>query len=211
MPGRLPQSSASWRRLSRLAALATLVMALAWPRPAAACSCAQPGSPSVAFAQMPAVFTGTVAHIGGASGSGLVRLLEPLRQWLGLAPVPNAYAVLATVDVHSAWKGVTTTPVAVLTDASSASCGYAFSAGQQYLIYAFADGSSYSTNLCTRTVELAQAAADLAYLQTVPTLAVSPAPGASLLPAFCLGLAALLASSALLIPWALRRRAAAQR
>jgi hypothetical protein len=156
-----------------------------------------------------AVFTGTVTNIAGG-GTGLARILDPIRRWLGLGITSSADPVSVTVQVQTAWKGVTTTPVLVQTAASGASCGYHFVTGRQYLIYAYGDGARLGTGLCTRTTVLSQAAADLAYLQTVPPLTVTPAPGAGLLPVLCLALAALLVLSALPISLALRRRAVRQ-
>jgi hypothetical protein len=174
------------------------------PRPAAACSCAPPSLPATAFAEMAAVFAGSVIHVGGTGGSSLARWLEPLRRLLGLAPMANAFALKVDVQVITAWKGVTVTPIAILTSPGSGSCGYSFVAGRPYLIYAFDGQGGLNTNTCTRTAELGQAAADLAFLHNVAPLAVTPSNGTGSLALLTPMVVLALALAALIALWALR-------
>jgi hypothetical protein len=169
----------------------------------------QPASPPGAFVQTPAIFSGTVTRITSGK-TGPARILDPLLHWLGVGITRSADPLSASVQVITAWKGVTVTPVSVHTATSEASCGFSFVVGQQYLIYAFADGAQLSTGLCTRTAPLSQAAADLAFLQTVPPITVTAAPASSLLPRLCLSLAGFLVAIPLLWLWSRWRRAASQ-
>jgi hypothetical protein len=205
MPVLPDRSAPSLRQLWRLSPLLALALALAWPRPAAACTCMQPASPPGAFAQTPAIFSGTVTRITSGK-TGPARILDPLLHWLGVGITSSADPLSVSVQVITAWKGVTATPVSVRTATSGASCGYRFVVGQPYLIYAFDDGAQLSTGLCTRTAPLSQAAADLAFLQTVPALTVAPAPASDLLLQLCLSLAGFLAGIPLLWLWSRWRR-----
>jgi hypothetical protein len=162
------------RWVSGLVIVAGLLLAGA--RPADACSCVPPDPPAVAFAAADYVFAGTVTRVDAAAW-GIARFLGPLGRWLGLSPAGPGAEVRATLRVSDAWKGLTTSPVVVATSGSSASCGYAFAAGQDLVVYAYAGPDGAGTHLCTRTAERAQAAADLAFLQTQPALAVTAAGG----------------------------------
>jgi len=164
--------NAGMHRLVALLVLLTTVSLMA-PRPAHACSCAMPPTPAVGFTQADAIFSGTVSQLN--LGSALGRLLEPVRQWLGLAPAPSAYNQFAVVAVSQSWKGVRHSPVQVQTD-GGAMCGFPFVSGQRYLIYAHASGGGLSATICSRTAELGLAGTDLAYLRTLPALVVTQSP-----------------------------------
>ena len=160
----------------RVAALAVLLAALlsAPARPAWACSCVPPQGPAVALNDAAAVFSGTVT---GITDRGSFNWMDRVRQFLGQPPQSAFMASrLVTLSVADSWKGVTETPVSVGTTGSSASCGYDFVLGGQYVVYAYADGGQLLTNICLRTVELSQAATDLSYLQTRPSLPITAAP-----------------------------------
>jgi hypothetical protein len=63
----------------------------------------------------------------------------------------------------------------VETGAGGGDCGYDFSWGEKYLIYAHRQkGGSLSTSICTRTQKVSDASSDLAYLRSVKSL---PATG----------------------------------
>jgi hypothetical protein len=69
-----------------------------------------------------------------------------------------------TVEVVKVWKGRTPRFTTVSTGSNSAMCGYAFSVGETYLIYAggkSADG--FHTTHCTRTARL-NVTSDVRYL-----------------------------------------------
>jgi hypothetical protein len=203
-----PRAQLWIRGLGLLIALATL--AAVPVRPVAACSCAMPGGPDAEFSKAAAVFTGTVSGLGQRSG---FNLLDRIRFYFGFAPqIMGMDSVRATLDVASSWKGVTTTPVTVVTGFGGGDCGFGFSQGQQYLVYAYHNGPALGTNMCWRSGEISQVATDLAYLQTQPTLVVTQSAN----PALSLWL---LAGAALLLgllvmagggAWVWRHRAASR-
>jgi hypothetical protein len=89
--------------------------------------------------------------------------------------------VLVTFDVSQVWKGPEFTSLAVSTAQSSASCGYTFEFGRDYLVYAYGAEENLEVGLCSRTQLLADAEADLAELgqATEPTAANPSLPAAS--------------------------------
>ena len=144
--------------------IALLVLLLAPPSPAWACSCVPPDPPPIAFANMEAVFVGNVTQISDPSWpGGLVSSADPVR---------------VVLQVNDSWKGVTTATVLVETAVSGASCGYTFDVGRQYVVYAYDHDNNgvWATNMCTRTNDVANAAADLTYLNTLPKLALISTP-----------------------------------
>jgi len=152
----------------------------------------------------PAVFSGTVARID--TGSAVRRLLESVQRWLGLAPASAANQQTAIVQVSQPWQGVQRSPVEVQTD-GGAMCGLSFTAGQQYVIYAYETSGRLSASICSRTTNLRQAAVDLAFLQTQPMLTVRSTPGLILgaIAALLVGGGAAGAAAGAL--WSARRRA----
>lgn len=184
-----------WQR-----ALVAMVLALwlgqAAARPVAACSCAPSGPPATAYSVMPVVFVGTVQSVH--QGGGLQTWLNWLRQMVGISPVYAAGGLYANLTVTQAWKGVSQTQVEVVTGSSGASCGLDFQLNQDYLIYAWPDTYGLTTNMCTRSAHVTAAAADLAYLQTQPTLALTAAgPNPLFIGLLGLGAALLVALGAL--------------
>lgn len=130
--------------LTILAALTFGVAVIAHPPGQAfACSCLQPGPPMESAAQSEAVFAGTVANIAP----------QPAGQFGG--------GVLVTFDVQQVWKGPVGPQLTLSTSSSSASCGYEFVAGEEYIVYANAQEGMLATGLCSRTAPLANAAADV--------------------------------------------------
>ena len=153
-----------FKRLIRLLPLAALsAFLLAPPSPAWACSCVPPDPPPIAFANTDAVFAGRVTQISDPRWpGGLVSSADPVR---------------VVFQVNDSWKGVTTTTVLIATAVSGASCGYTFDVGRQYVVYAYNNNGVWGTNMCTRTNDVANAAVDLTYLNTLPKLAlVSTSP-----------------------------------
>jgi hypothetical protein len=105
-------------------------------RPAYACSCVSPPDPATALADASAVFVGTVLSTevrdGPVMSSG-----DPVR---------------VTFDVAQVWKGPTETPLVVITARDSATCGFGFQPGAEYIVYAYTwESSDLQTNICTRT------------------------------------------------------------
>ncbi len=120
-----------------------------------ACRCRPPEPPANALASATSVFAGRVTALAGAVDSG--------------GPDP----VQATFAVTRVWKGTDQPTVVVVTPASSASCGFAFVQGQEYLVYASEIEGRLQTILCNRTALITQAGEDLAALGA----GSAPSPG----------------------------------
>lgn len=73
-------------------------------------------------------------------------------------------------EVIEAFAGVNAkAQVTIRSGTGGADCGYWFTRGETYLIYAYGDDSSnLSTNICTRTRPLSQAGEDLEILRNLP-------------------------------------------
>ena len=127
-----------------LCALLTTLCALLWSPVAYACKCAEPEAPSAALASAKAVFQGEVSAIQD-TGNELV----------------------VTLRVPRAWKGIDSAEEAkVRTRRDSAACGYPFTVGENYLVYASElepaqDGVSLQVLRCGRTRPLAEADDDI--------------------------------------------------
>lgn len=144
------------RRLTLAFALliACAAAALHQPRITYACSCAPPPPPQEAMAGAAAVFAGTVSGIAPAGAGGL----------------------LVTFDLQQSWKGPAEPQLTITTSDNSASCGVAFSEGESYLVYGFAQDGQLATNLCSRTAPLANAGDDLATLGDGAPVTAAEAP-----------------------------------
>lgn len=116
---------------------------------AAACSCIMPESPQQTLQKSAAVFTGRVTGMTGEVDGPL-----------GFGG-SSADPVIVSFDVSRAWKGITENRVEIITAQSSASCGYRFEKGKEYLVYAYESEGKLSTGLCSRNALLADAAGDL--------------------------------------------------
>ncbi|MGD8189887.1 hypothetical protein ACQCN2_07890 [Brevibacillus ginsengisoli] len=113
--------------------------------PVFSCSCAPHPPPSKALQNSEAVFTGTVKEI---------------------TQVPKGYQVL--FEVNHAWKGVNYSQVAVSTSMGDGGgdCGYSFTKGATYLVYANENTMNrvqegLVTTSCSRTALLSEAKEDL--------------------------------------------------
>lgn len=106
-----------------------------------ACSCSEPRSPSEAFQESTAVFTGKVINVRS-----------------------DDYSRTVQFDVDRAWKGVSQRTSTLATAGSDASCGYDFKEGTSYVVYAHGSKESLEASLCSRTTPVADAYEDLAYL-----------------------------------------------
>lgn len=118
------------------------------PRCAYACSCLPPGPPRDALASSDAVFAGRVVKLSAPLGD-VVSSVDP---------------VSVTFEVSRSWKGAQAQTVVVKTASSSASCGFNFEQGREYLVYAGTADGELQAGLCSRTQALATAAEDLAAL-----------------------------------------------
>ena len=129
--------------------------------PSYACSCVLPGSPSGELAKSTAVFTGQVVSVR-ESDKGLL-------DWSSSDPT------MVEFDVRTVWKGSNYQTIYLTTARSSASCGFTFIEGVEYVVYS-RDGSTVS--LCSRTRTRSEAAHDLAEMADLGTGRL-PAQGAS--------------------------------
>ena len=164
-----------------LIGLALLVVPFALPTPVSACSCMLPGSPAEAFRDFEAVFSGEVTSVV-ARHSPVIALLDRILLRLNLRPssyFSNPYwGNEVTFTVHQAWKGVSATEVTIYTGSGGGDCGYLFIPGKEYLVYAYEwrDQTTIGlgASICSRTAEVVHATEDLTYLNTHPTLALTP-------------------------------------
>lgn len=135
---------------------------VAAPRVVYACSCVAPGTPQQELAQADAVFGATVTAVEAGPPTALG---DSRRVHFAVARV---------------WKGALGAQTTVLTAASSASCGYEFQPGGEYLVYARLVEGQLQVSLCSRTQPAANAGADLAVLgmgqPPVAAPAATPSP-----------------------------------
>lgn len=115
-----------------------------------ACSCV-PTTPQQSLKNSREVFAGKVIDIVDQSGTN-----------------PEASGSLGgfkvIFEVSKVWKGKVDKQQVVLTSGSSASCGYNFEKGKEYLVYANGQGTQLQTGLCSGTTLLTNAQRDLAVL-----------------------------------------------
>ena len=115
-----------------------------------ACSCI-PTTPQQSLKNSREVFAGKVIDIVDQSGTN-----------------PEASGSLGgfkvIFEVSKVWKGKLEKQQVVLTSGSSASCGYNFEKGKEYLVYANGQGTQLQTGLCSGTTLLANAQRDIAVL-----------------------------------------------
>ena len=122
-----------------------------------ACSCIPPRPPLEALARADAVFAGQVVSISepkGLFGGWFASSIDP---------------VTVEFRVNAVWKGEIYETMFIKTAWSSASCGFEFAQGEQYIVYA-REGSA---SLCSRTKSINKASEDLMALGE----GVAPAPG----------------------------------
>lgn len=116
-----------------------------------ACSCVVPGPPAEELVKFDAVFSGSVISIEHS--------FDPDAAQLG----PGDHTTVS-FDVSSVWKGNVAPRIEVTTPPTGGSCGFAFTEGEEYVVYAYdsVDASEgYSVNICSRTALLAEAQVDL--------------------------------------------------
>lgn len=156
------------KKLGYLLLMATLAAAFALSvTPAFACSCIPPADPATEMARATAVFSSTVTAIDDSRG-----LISSSAD-----PIPVTFAV------SEVWKGDVSATTTVTTARDSASCGFNFTVGETYLVYAITGSNGLEVSLCSRTARLADASADLTALgagkmptAVPPTSATMPPP-----------------------------------
>lgn len=137
-----------------LLSLSTAIGAFLVATTAYACSCMM-STPAEHYERAEVVFSGTVTAVS-----------EPDRNRI----------IGYTFDVDQEWKGDVGSSVLILSHQDSATCGFNFSEGGEYVVFAYTrDGttsSSYNnelwTGLCTGTASIRNATETLAYLKTLP-------------------------------------------
>jgi len=134
------------------------------PTGVSACSCASPQSVETELENKTAVFSGKVIKIQEKSTFSFSQ--------------SSADPVSVLFEVKSIWKGVNQSQVIVSTAMSSASCGFEFVEGNDYLVYAYGEGDQLGTGLCERTTLLQNANKDLKVLgvSNAPTEKVNLEP-----------------------------------
>lgn len=123
--------------------------------PADACTCSLSGPPCQNYFQVDAVFVGTVKTISEVEAP----------------PDPMPFRRrLVTFTVERALRGLEGTSVGVTTGMGGGDCGYAFKAGERYLVYAYkAQDGQLHTGICSRTRPTAEAADDLRFIDGLRT------------------------------------------
>jgi hypothetical protein len=148
----------SYIKISMVGLLLMVVFAVSPGQQAYACSCIPPAPPLESMANSDAVFSGKVMRIDSDE-----------------APIINsADPVKVVFNVSRVWKGPEEGAIALSTARESASCGYNFVVGEEYLVYANNSETGLTTGLCNRTMPLSSAGEDLAALGE----GVIPAPAA---------------------------------
>jgi hypothetical protein len=125
-----------------------------------ACTCAGSGSPCESYGSAAAVFAGTVVSTRTNQRSKEAARAED--DW-----APRAFKF----SVEQAYLGVVGTEVEIFTGNGGGDCGYQFSIGQRYLVYAYRYKDKLTTGICTRTKPFTSATEDLAFLGTLPSAA----------------------------------------
>jgi hypothetical protein len=135
--------------------IATSLLVLA-ANAANACSCLRT-TPQESFKNSSTVFAGKVIDIVEQ---------KPVDEQSSRNPDDSSFAEGFKVifEVSKVWKGQSNRQLVVMTSGNSASCGYSFQKGQEYLVYASNQGTQLQTGLCSGTQPLSSARTDLAVL-----------------------------------------------
>ena len=116
-----------------------------------ACKCAVPGPPSEEMEKFAAVFAGKVVSIEHSFDPDAATLGPDDRTTVGL-------------EISTVWKGAVHADMYVTTPPTGGSCGFAFTEGEEYILYAHDspyDDGGYTVSICSRTALLSQAQADI--------------------------------------------------
>lgn len=121
-----------------------------FPSSSKACSCAELPSVGDEFARSEAVFSGKVIDVKESRG------------------LKGSSSKSVLFEVTNTWKGVHKSQMIISTGLSSGDCGFDFSEGQEYLVYAHKStmygSKSLVTTTCDRTKELRSSKEDLKIL-----------------------------------------------
>ncbi len=137
-----------------LRAIVVGVALMLLPEETLGCSCPMSGPPCQAAATADSVFVGTVRGIESIDrdpSSGFDRL------------------VLVRMDVERWFVNAVPRQVEIVTGPGGGDCGYRFTNGGRYLVYAGKTQTSrYTTSICSRTRPFDEAREDLRYLTSMP-------------------------------------------
>ena len=150
------------RQLKVLAIVSVaVVFVIAGTERVQACSCIASGPPCQATWRAGAVFVGRVAEI----------VPQTEQRQIGRDTFSSS-VFRVRFDVTERFRGAVARSVDVYTETSSSACGYDFSSGQSYLIYAHWQPtlSRWATSICSRTRPVEKAKEDLEYLRGPATL-----------------------------------------
>jgi hypothetical protein len=76
-----------------------------------------------------------------------------------------------TFEIEEVYRGDSSKTLQVLTAGDEGGCGYPFENGETYLVFAASHETQLTVSLCSATRPAKYATADIAYLQSLPTLA----------------------------------------
>ncbi|HMS38856.1 MAG TPA: hypothetical protein PKE69_01425 [Pyrinomonadaceae bacterium] len=119
-----------------------------------ACSCMQtPNPPCRSYGNTPVIFDGIVTEF---------------------APIENnqngSQNRRAKFKIENIYKGNLKKEVEIFTGDGGSDCGFPFTVGERYLVYAYGDETYLSTSYCSRTELLEKAKEDLDYFAQLPSL-----------------------------------------
>lgn len=194
-------------------ALVVAVLVAAFPAKSLACSCVESPAPKKALEQSSAVFTGEITSVVRVAKDGTKTPFDPQLDLKAVEaelqagkPFPSD-SIEVTFAVDRAWKGVESGTVVIQTGIPVCCiCIIPFRTGEKWMIYAHEKTGTLSTSQCTRSTQLAHAAADVTALgKPVRTFAAKPverpAPGTVAID----GIAKRDAETAALLPMPVRR------
>jgi hypothetical protein len=78
-----------------------------------------------------------------------------------IAETTDSKYIQITFKLEQSWKGARTREKSLFQENVLTDCDFVFKVGEEYLVYAHGDSEKLSTNVCTRTKRLADAAADI--------------------------------------------------
>ena len=140
--------------MSAVRLLLPLVLALLAARQAEACECPGTGPPCQAAWNADAVFVGTVRSLDRLPHDEAGRPYE---------------TILVRFDVEQGFVNAAPGMLELRTAAHGTACGYHFTAGKRYLVYARkTPHGSWSAGSCSRTRPIEQAGDDLQYFTALP-------------------------------------------
>ncbi len=137
--------------------LAAILLLASFADDALACSCPLSGPPCQAAWTADVVFSGTVRALDRIEGSAADWLFERVR---------------VTFVVDQGYINAPSGVVEVATGSGGGDCGYHFTVGKRYLVYAWKRPSAgLVTGICSRTRPIDEAEEDLKYLRSIPAKA----------------------------------------